>query len=207
MTDQPGAVTVSGPHRPYADYLEREYGDTYSWLAKFLRNEQKLETFLYESQCMQVHILDSCNGSFQRHDFRAAQSDEVDQAFMSVLSSHPAGSIARYVLVYAAQLGAVNGAFIDAIAWQYKLDPLFLCKHLHNFPFWSTEGRKKKPFSLPSPLPSEDSYISIVGNSADYFTAAVLGKAERSISKYNVKLQRMLPPCKLTLPPSGYTRL
>ncbi|KAH9208976.1 hypothetical protein DL95DRAFT_478667 [Leptodontidium sp. 2 PMI_412] len=72
------------------------------------------------------------------------------------------------------QLGDTNGAYIDAIASQFKLDPMFLCAHFQRC-LYPTDTRPLGATQLPITIPSERDFISIrEGGENSHMTAAII---------------------------------
>ena len=158
--------------RPYADWLESEFGSTHSWLIEFLQHGCRERPGSEPEIAMCISILDSVNGVLSAQDFLVNRETEVDSAFRETLRTRPAGSKTRLVLVQTSTALNANVSYIDAIGWQYRLDPLFLCMYFQRR--LSLEGRYGRITGLPTPLPSEDQFITINTSTRKYMFATIL---------------------------------
>jgi hypothetical protein len=181
-------ATTNKSTRPYADLIHSAHGASQSWLVNFLRsgyNTRKLET---RDPYIDISILDSVDGVMSCQDFRPHRTGEVDAAFRSALSSHLPGSKTRLVLVQGGQLGDTNAAYIDAIGWQYRLDPKFFCTHFQDALYLTEGSQISGPPHLPAPLPYEKYYITIVTDALYSFaTATIMTDTIQNKSKFSFK--------------------
>lgn len=158
----------------YADYVEATYGSSQQWLVDFLRRGYARRNWELRDPFIQIHILDSVNGVMQEQTFKAMRSGPVENEFLNALRSQPVASKTRLILAQCGQLGDTNGAYIDAIASQFKLDPMFLCAHFQRC-LYLTDTRPLGATQLPITIPSERDFISIrEGGENSHMTAAII---------------------------------
>ncbi len=152
-------------------------------LVQFLRNDSERFPRGGGDKPTKIYILDSCDGSLNSQVFTSLPIGEVDSEFVAALEDHPPSSKTRLVMVQGGLLGETNGAFIDALSWHYRLDPLFLCTHLRRCEYWN-EGRRKPLSTLPVALYSENDYIKIFNKGLSHTTAQILRKNGLTTGEY-----------------------
>jgi hypothetical protein len=193
------AATTNNSTRPYADLIHADHGASQSWLVNFLRsgyNTRKSESC---DPYISISILDSVDGVMSCQDFRPHRTGEVDAAFRSALSSRPPESKTRLVLVQGGQLGDTNAAYIDAIGWQYRLDPKFFCTHFQDALYLTEGSQLSGPRRLPAPLPYEKDYITVVTDTLNSFaTATIMTDAIQNTSMFSFKSFLLLSVTKKT---------
>ena len=123
------ARSGNGSSRPYADYVESEYGYAHSWLIDFLREGHHLERLEIQKYYFSIYVLDSIDGIMSCQAFSPHCTDEVDAAFFAALGKRPSNSKTRIVMLEAHQRGIMSGAYVDVIGWQYQLHPFFFSTH------------------------------------------------------------------------------
>ena len=159
----------------YADHVEATYGSSQQWLVNFLRRGYCRRYWEPRDQFIQIHILDSVNDVMQEQTFKAMRSGPVEAAFLSALRSQPAASKTRLILAQCGQLGDTNGAYIDAIAGQLKLDPMFLCAHFQRCLYLTESSGFLGATQLSITIPSERDFISVrEGGENSHMTAAII---------------------------------
>ena len=184
-TPSPTPDNDDRPTHPYADYTEAKYGKEQEWLIKFLRNQHPYAPWGYGDQTVNIRILDSCDGAISAQTFQAQQSGEVDDSFRRALNERPQNSKIRLVLLEGGRLGDTNGAYVDAIGWQYRLDPFFFCKYFQHASCRTTTSGWIRPPQLPIPLPSKDKSIIIYRNyhDMDHMTAQIVVRQRQKSGK------------------------
>jgi len=189
------AATPNNSTRPYADLIHSTHGASQSWLVNFLRTGYYTGKWESLEPHISISILDSVDGVMSCQDFRPHRTGEVDAAFRSALSSRPPESKTRLVLVQGGQLGDTNAAYIDAIGWQYRLDPKFFCTHFQDA-LYITELEGSLPPGpplLPALLPYEKDYITVVTNTlASFATAAIITDDVQNTSMFSFKSSLIL---------------
>lgn len=168
----------------YADHIELKYGNSQRWLVKFLREGYSDRYWKSHQPFISIYILDSIAGVLHGQTFKASRAGPVDPTFLLALKSRPANSRTRLVLTQCGQLGDTNGAYIDAIAEQFQLDPMFLCAHFQRC-LYLTEGSDiGGATQLPVAAPSERNFISIrQGGSDSHMTATITASSKSNSSE------------------------
>lgn len=179
--------------RPYARHIEASFGSTHVFLISFLRDGYHKHYSDSRRPYVEIHIVDSVDGTLKDQLFKAPRRGAVTSDFLSALKDSSSNIRTRLVLVQGMQLADLNSAYIDAIGAQYMLDPYFFSAHLDlcRRPTDSASGR----VGLPVLLPSERHFLQIVQDDYSHMTAT-LKKGEgrntgmfvlyNSIHKYNV---------------------
>jgi hypothetical protein len=178
--------TIMEPRRPYADWVERTHGEKQSWLVRFLRRGYATRYWEPRDPYIDIYILDTVEGVVHSQNFRPYRSGEVDSAFVTALAIRRANSKTRLVMVQGSQLGDTNAAYLDAIGWQYQIDPHFFCTHLQDA-LYLTEGRQiVGPVRLPVWLPTENDCMTAVTDSNSYANIIILKNDGLTTSMYHV---------------------
>lgn len=144
----------------YADQLEARFGSSQQWLINFLRRGYSRRYWEPKDPFVQIYILDSVDGALQEQRFQAIRSGPVGLAFICVLHSRPSRTRNRLILVHCGQLGYTNGAYIDAIAGHFELDPMFLCAHFQQCLFLTQSANFMGATRLPVAIPSDRDFIA-----------------------------------------------
>jgi hypothetical protein len=168
----------------YADNIELTYGNSQQWLVKFLREGYPTRYWEPRQPFISIYILDSIDGVLHGQTFKALRAGPVDQTFLLALKSRPANSKTRLVLAQCGQLGDTNGAYIDAIAEQFQLDPMFLCAHFQRCLYLAESSQIMGATPLPVAAPSERNFISIrEGGANSHMTAAIMASSRSNSSE------------------------
>ena len=187
------AATPNNSTRPYADLIHSTHGASQSWLVNFLRTGYYTGKWESLEPHISISILDSVDGVMSCQDFRPHRTGEVDTAFRLALSSRPPESKTRLVLVQGGQLGDINAAYIDAIGWQYQLDPKFFCTHFQDALYLTEGSLVSGPPLLPALLPYEKDYITVVTTTLSSFaTATIMTGAVQNTSMFSFKSSLLL---------------
>lgn len=168
--------------RPYARHVESTFGSTHLFLISFLRDGYPRHYSDSRRPYVEIHIVDSVDGTLKDQLFEAPRRGPVDSAFHSALQDTSSNIKTRLVLVQGMQLADLNGAYIDAIGAQFMLDPYFfsahldLCRRLTD----SASGR----VGLPVLLPSERHFLQIIQDDYSHMTAALKKIEGRNTSMF-----------------------
>lgn len=160
----------SAKERPYADYIETTCGKHQRWLVNFLRHSSRDSDWPPIPRRTHIYVLDSIQTVMVENTFSPERGESVDPSFLAVLNNRNADCRARLLIVESGGLDQVNTAYLDAISWHYRLDPLFLCEHL------SPMLRRDRQWIfhnkvVPSELPLENKYVQIFAARDDHVTA------------------------------------
>lgn len=167
---------------PYARHVESTSGSTHLFLISFLRDGYPRHYSDSRRPYVEIHIVDSVNGTLKDQLFKAPRRGAVDSIFLSALKDSSSNIRTRLILVQGMQLADLNGAYIDAIGAQFMLDPYFfsahldLCRRLTD----SASGR----VGLPVLLPSERHFLQIVQDDYSHMTVALKKVEGRNTSKF-----------------------
>ena len=168
----------------YADYLETKFGSSHYWLIKFLREGvDKPVDCNSEQSCMDIHIVDSINGTLKDQSFKILPGDRDAPTFLAVLEARPASVQTRLILVQAKQLGHINGAYIDAIASHFMLSPFFLSAYVQ-LCLRSSQKTHLAGSQLPVLLPSERAFLQLVQDDHSHMTAAITKSGGGNTSRF-----------------------
>lgn len=176
------STDLDSSDRPYARYIESTFGSTHLFLISLLRDGYPRHYSDSRRPDVEIHIVDSIDGTLKDQLFKAPRRGAVDPVFLSALKDTSSNIRTRLVLVQGMQLADLNGAYIDAIGAQFMLDPYFfsahldLCRRLTD----SASGR----VGLPVLLPSERHFLQIVQDDYSHMTAAVKKIEGRNTSMF-----------------------
>lgn len=180
MSQSPVQEHFAAKERPYADYVEATYGRRQKWLVNFLRHGPGYGDWPPLPQRTHIYVLDSIQTGMSKNVFSPKRGEKVDSRFLAALNNRNPDCKTQLLIVESGGLNQVNIAYIDAIAWHYRLDPLFLCKHFSPMLKRDREWAYHNDV-LPAELPSETKYLQIFATRDDYVTAAfVADKLEQT---------------------------
>lgn len=185
------------PDRPFADHVQSRYGNSQSWLTKFLRQGYAARYWEPRNPWIDIYILDTVEGAVASQSFQPHRTGNVDAAFLDALNTRPPNSKSRLIMIQAGQLGDTNGAYLDAIGWQYKLDPHFFCAHLQGALYLTEGERIGGPPKLPLLLASERDYLTVVTDSNSYLNATVLDGNDNTTTGLAHSLNFSITPANL----------
>lgn len=165
------STDLDSSDRPYARHVESTFGSTHLFLISFLRDGYARHYSESRRPYVEIHVVDSVDGTLKDQLFEAPRRGAVDSMFLSALKDTSSNIRTRLILVQGIQLADLNGAYLDAIGAQFMLDPYFfsahldLCRRLTD----SASGR----VGLPVLLPSERHFLQIIQDDYSHMTAAL----------------------------------
>ncbi|MCJ1427623.1 hypothetical protein MMC29_005526 [Sticta canariensis] len=165
------STDLDSSDRPYARHIEASFGSTHVFLISFLRDGYHKHYSNSRRPYVEIHVVDSVDGTLKDQLFKAPRRGAVNSDFLSALKDNSSNIRTRLVLVQGMQLADLNSAYIDAIGAQYMLDPYFFSAHLDlcRRPTDSASGR----VGLPVLLPSERHFLQIVQDDYSHMTATL----------------------------------